>query len=96
MKYVPALHSRPHHTLGHVNSPLNWQFKRVTQTEYNTQNYIRIHWISYSLLHREPEIGIEIACVTGMELCIFMPSPRGFSVWFYCKSNFSVVIFQTC
>lgn len=31
-KRVPALHSRPHHSLAHVNSPLNWQFKRVTRT----------------------------------------------------------------
>lgn len=95
-KYVPALHSRSHHTLVHANSPLNWQFKWVTKTEYDIQNYIRIHWISYSLLHSYPEIGIESAGVTGMELCIFMPCPRGFSLWFCCKSNFSFVVFQTC
>lgn len=46
-KYVPALHRRPHQTLAHVNSVLNWQFKWVTQTEYDTKNSVRIHWISY-------------------------------------------------
>lgn len=95
-KYVPALHSRPHHTVAHANSPLNWQFKWVTQTEYDTQNYIRIHWIFHLLLHKEPEIGIEITAVAQTELCIFVPCPRGFSLQFYCKSNFSFVIFQTC
>lgn len=59
-KYVPALHSRPHHTLAHANSPLNWQFKWVTQTEYDTQNYVRIHCIAYSLLHRQPEIALKL------------------------------------
>lgn len=60
-KYIPSLRSRPHQTLAHVNSALNWQFKWVTQTEYDTQNSIRTRWISYSLLHKEPETRIEIA-----------------------------------
>lgn len=44
-----------------MNSALNWQFKWVTQTEYDTQNSARIHWISYSLLHKEQEIRTENA-----------------------------------
>lgn len=59
-KYMPALHSRLHQTLAHVNSTLNWQFKWVTQTECDTQNSVRSHCISYSLLYRNQKYILKI------------------------------------
>lgn len=83
-KYIPALHSRLHQTLADVNSALNWQFKRVTQTEYDTQNSVRSRCISYSLLYRNQKYILKI----HIRASIFMHCPRGFSLWFYYKGIF--------
>lgn len=87
-KYIPSLRSRPHQTLAHVNSALNWQFKWVTQTEYDTQNSIRTRWISYSLLHKEPETRIEIAHKSNKSEYFHALS---FSLCFYCERSFRLL-----
>lgn len=94
-KYMPALHSGPHQTLAHVNSALNWQFKWVTQTEYDTQNSIRNRWISFSLLYKEPEKYIESAHRSNGGKYSHALSWRLFPVVLL-QNNVSFVILQTC
>lgn len=66
----------------------------MADTNYDTQNYIRIPWISCSLLFRESATCIESIGAMEWELYIFIPCHRGFTFGFTARVIFLLLFFR--